>query len=99
VLSTAVYPGRKPCCGCGKVLSSAKKHFVQGHDGKAKAMVRKIMRGELQPQDAPPELILRHSEIKFIVLSPEFQRVVEYGATCVVSPALPGIEQPATETD
>ena len=65
------------CCGCGKVLSSAKKHFVQGHDGKAKAMVRKIMRGELQAQDAPPELILRHSEIKFIVLSPEFQRVVE----------------------
>lgn len=65
------------CCGCGKVLSSAKKHFVQGHDGKAKAMVRKIMRGELQPQDAPPELILRHSEIKFIVLSPEFRRVVE----------------------
>jgi hypothetical protein len=65
------------CCDCGKVLSSAKKHFIQGHDGKAKAMVRKIMRGELQPQDAPPELILRHSEIKFIVLSPEFQRVVE----------------------
>jgi hypothetical protein len=40
-------------------------------------IVRKIMRGELLPQDAPPELILRHSEIKFIMHSPEFRRVAE----------------------
>jgi hypothetical protein len=65
------------CCGCGQVLSSPKKHFIQGHDGKAKVIVRKIMCGELQPQDAPPELILRHSEIKFIMHSPEFRRVAE----------------------
>jgi hypothetical protein len=26
------------------VLSSPKKHFIQGHDGKAKVIVRKIMR-------------------------------------------------------
>ncbi len=65
------------CCGCGQVLSSPKKHFVQGHDGKAKVIVRKIMRGELQPQEAPTELILRHMEIKFIMRSPEFRRVVE----------------------
>jgi hypothetical protein len=32
------------CCGCGQVLSSPKKHFIQGHDGKAKVIVRKIMR-------------------------------------------------------
>lgn len=65
------------CCGCGLILSNPKKHFIIGHDGKAKATVRKIMRGELQPQDAPPELILRHMEIKFIVLSPQFRPVVE----------------------
>lgn len=65
------------CCGCGQLLSSAKKHLIQGHDGKAKVIVRKIMRGELQPQEAPTELILRHMEIKFIVCSPEFRRVVE----------------------
>ncbi|MGO9241472.1 MAG: hypothetical protein ACLPXM_20295 [Terriglobales bacterium] len=65
------------CCGCGQVLSSPKKHFIQGHDGKAKVIVRKIMRGELQPQEAPTELILRHMEIKFIMRSPEFRRVVE----------------------
>ena len=39
--------------------------------------MRKIMCGELQPQDAPPELILRHSESKFIMRSPEFRRVAE----------------------
>ena len=65
------------CCGCGQVLSSPKKHFIQGHDGRAKVIVRKIMRGELQPQEAPTELILRHMEIKFIMRSPEFRRVVE----------------------
>jgi hypothetical protein len=65
------------CCGCGKVLSSPKKHFVQGHDGKARVIVRKIMRGELQPQEAPTELILRHMEIKFIMRNPEFRRVAE----------------------
>ena len=65
------------CCGCGQVLSSPKKHFIQGHDGKAKAIVRKIMRGEMQPQEAPTELILRHMEIKFIMRSPEFRRVAE----------------------
>ena len=65
------------CCGCGQVLSSPKKHFIQGHDGKAKVIVRKIMRGELQPQEAPTELILRHMEIEFIMRSPEFRRVVE----------------------
>jgi hypothetical protein len=32
---------------------------------------------QLQPQEAPTELILRHKEIKFIVCSPEFRRVVE----------------------
>jgi hypothetical protein len=32
------------CCGCGQVLSNPKKHFIQGHDGKAKVIVRKIMR-------------------------------------------------------
>jgi len=65
------------CCGCGQVLSNPKRHFIQGHDGKAKVIVRKIMRGELKPQDAPPQLILRHSEIKFIMRSPEFRRVAE----------------------
>lgn len=65
------------CCGCGQSLSSAKKNFVQGHDGKAKVIVRKIMRGELLAGDAPAELILRHAEIKFIMSSPEFGRVVE----------------------
>ena len=59
------------------MLSSPKKHFIMGHDGKAKSTAHKIMRGELQPQDAPPELILRHMEIKFIVLSPELRPVVE----------------------
>ena len=65
------------CCGCGQVLSNPKRHFSQGHDSKAKVIVRKIMRGELLPQDAPPELILRHSESKFIMRSPEFRRVAE----------------------
>jgi hypothetical protein len=65
------------CCGCGQVLASPKKHFVQGHDGRAKVIIRKIMRGELPAGEAPPELILRHAEIKFIVCSPEFRRVVE----------------------
>ena len=65
------------CCGCGQVLSSPKRHFIQGHDGKAKVIVRKIMRGELKPQDAPPQLTLGHSEIKFIMRSPEFRRVAE----------------------
>ena len=32
---------------------------------------------ELQLQEAPTELILRHMEIKFIMRSPEFRRVVE----------------------
>ena len=65
------------CCGCGQVLSNPKRHFIQGHDGKAKVIVRKIMRGELKPQDAPPQLTLGHSEIKFIMRSPEFRRVAE----------------------
>jgi hypothetical protein len=65
------------CCGCGQQLSSSKKNFVQGHDGKAKVIVRKIMRGELPAGEAPTELILRHAEIKFIMRSPEFGRVVE----------------------
>jgi hypothetical protein len=29
------------CCGCGQALSSPKKHFIQGHDGKAKVIVRR----------------------------------------------------------
>ena len=33
------------CCGCGQVLSNPKRHFSQGHDSKAKVIVRKIMRG------------------------------------------------------
>jgi hypothetical protein len=65
------------CCGCGRVLSSPKKHFIQGHNGKAEVIVPKNMRGELQPQEAPTELILRHMEIKFIMRSPEFRRVAE----------------------
>lgn len=65
------------CCGCGQALSSAKKHFIQGHDGRARATIRKIMKGELPASEAPTELILRHSEIKFIMRSPEFHRVVE----------------------
>jgi hypothetical protein len=32
---------------------------------------------QLQPQEAPTELILRHMEIKFIMRSPEFRRLVE----------------------
>jgi hypothetical protein len=35
------------------------------------------MRGELPAGEAPTELILRHAEIKFIMRSPEFGRVVE----------------------
>jgi hypothetical protein len=54
-----------------------KRHFVQGHDGKAGSPARKIVRGELQPRDAPPELILHCMEIGFIGLSPRFQPVVE----------------------
>ena len=65
------------CCGCGGSLSGPKKHFFQGHDGKAKSIVRKIMRGEMKPQDAPVELILRHEEIKFIRQHPEFHSVVD----------------------
>jgi hypothetical protein len=65
------------CCGCGRVLSSPKKHFIQGHNGKAEVIVPKNMRGELQPQEAPTELILRHMEIRFIMRSPEFRRVAE----------------------
>lgn len=75
------------CCGCGGSLSGPKKHFLQGHDGKAKTIVRKIMRGEMKPEDAPPELILRHSEIKFIRLHPEFRSVVEaWRELCGVTP-------------
>jgi hypothetical protein len=75
------------CCGCGGSLSGPKKHFLQGHDGKAKTIVRKIMRGEMKAEDAPPELILRHSEIKFIRLHPEFHSVVEtWRELCGVTP-------------
>jgi hypothetical protein len=35
------------------------------------------MKGELPAGEAPVELILRHSEIKFVMPSPEFGRVVE----------------------
>ena len=65
------------CCGCGQPLSSAKKNFAQGHDGRAKKIIRRIMKGELPAGEAPVELILRHAEIKFVMGSPEFGRVVE----------------------
>jgi len=65
------------CCGCGGSLSGPKKHFLQGHDGRAKNIMRRIMRGEMKPEDAPVELILRHEEIKFIRLHPEFRSVVD----------------------
>jgi hypothetical protein len=64
-------------CGCGKVLPNPKKCFIVGHDGKAKAIVCRVMRGELLPEDVPTELILRHKEIKFIMDAPEFRRLVE----------------------
>lgn len=64
------------CCGCNQVLSSPKKHFAQGHDGRARSIAYRILRREMEPQDAPPELIWRHMEIKFIMLSPQFRPVV-----------------------
>lgn len=64
-------------CGCGKVLPNPKKHFIIGHDGKAKAILRKVMRGELPADAVPTELILRHREIRFVMGSPEFRRMVD----------------------
>jgi len=64
-------------CGCGGALSSAAKRFVVGHDGRAKAVARKIARGEMPPEDAPVELIIRRNEISFLVRNPEFRRVME----------------------
>ena len=52
-------------------------HGIHLRSSQEAELQRKIMRGELLPQDAPPELILRHSEIKFIMRSPEFRRVAE----------------------
>jgi hypothetical protein len=65
------------CCGCGQKLSGPKKHFVQGHDGRAKKIIRRIMKGELPAGEAPTELILRHAEIKFIIRSPEYHKVID----------------------
>jgi hypothetical protein len=65
------------CCGCGQKLSGPKKHFVQGHDGRAKKIIRRIMKGELPAGEAPTELILRHAEIKFITRSPEYHKVID----------------------
>jgi hypothetical protein len=65
------------CCGCGQKLSGPKKHFIQGHDGRAKKIIRRIMKGELPAGEAPTELILRHAEIKFITRSPEYHKVID----------------------
>ena len=65
------------CCGCGRVLPNPKKHFIVGHDGKAKAILRRVMRGELPPDAVPTELILRHREIRFVMAAPEFRRLVD----------------------
>ena len=67
----------KCACGCGKTLPNPKKHFIIGHDGKAKATLRRVMRGELPPEAVPTELILRHREIRFVMASPEFHSLVE----------------------
>jgi hypothetical protein len=67
----------KCACGCGKTLPNPKKHFIIGHDGKAKAILRKVLRGELPADAVPTELILRHREIRFIMGGPEYQRLIE----------------------
>jgi hypothetical protein len=35
------------------------------------------MKGELPAGEAPTELILRHAEIKFIIRSPEYHKVID----------------------
>ncbi|MCC6363163.1 MAG: hypothetical protein IT165_06530 [Bryobacterales bacterium] len=67
----------KCACGCGKTLPNPKKHFIIGHDGKAKAILRKVMRGELPADAVPTELILRHREIGFVMRGPEYRKLVE----------------------
>jgi hypothetical protein len=66
----------KCACGCGGSVKP-KKFFIIGHDGKAKAILRKVMRGELPADAVPTELILRHREIRFVMGSPEFRRLVD----------------------
>lgn len=54
------------CCGCGQVLSSPKKHFIEGHDGKAKVLVRKIMRGELHHPSVLQGLLHRQGGTRIV---------------------------------
>ena len=65
------------CCGCRGTLASAKKTFLVGHDSRAHSVAKKIARGQMRPEEAPMELILRRKEIGFLVRNPEFGRVME----------------------
>jgi hypothetical protein len=71
------------CCGCGGALANANKRFLVGHDSRAHSVAYKIARGQMRPEDAPAELILRRKEISFLVRNPQFRQVLEaWDALC-----------------